>query len=96
MWPGVASCSLLSVPMTQPSYLTTVSPERCLFQEESAANLHDKDIGEKRKHWGEKKKSFPAYLSILSPRAALISVFAALVAPQFEERLNRGLKGGRD
>lgn len=74
MWTGVRSCSLLSMPMTQLCYLSTILPERRLFQchEESDDNIHDK------------KKSFPAYLSIRSPRAVLISAFAALVRPSLK------------
>lgn len=77
MWTGVGSCSLLSMPMTQLCYLSTILWERHLFQchEESDDKLHN-------------KKSFLVYLSIRSPRAVLISAFAALVRPSLKSVWN--------
>lgn len=79
------------MPVTPPSYLSTVSPERRLFQEESAANLHDKEIGKTNK----KKKLSGLSVHPQPESGANLSV-CGFRAPQFEERLKRGLEGGRD
>lgn len=77
------------MPMTQPSYLSTVSPERRLFQEESAANLHDKEIG-------KTKKKLSGLSVHPQPESGANLGVCGFSVPQFEERLKRGLKGGRD
>lgn len=84
-WTGVSSCSLLSMPMTQLSYRSTIylsiSAERRLFQchEESAGNLHDKEFGKKL-----------SGLSVHSqPKSGANVTVCGFSAPQFEERLKR-------
>lgn len=84
-WTGVSSCSLLSMPMTQLSYLSTIylsiSAERRLFRchEESAGNLHDKEFGKKL-----------SGLSVHSqPKSGANVTVCGFSVPQFEERLKR-------